>query len=231
MNIKEMYSNLEEIVISKKIENIWMILAPLAMIALSLFWKENLIGFICSVTGVICVALVSKGSIKNYWFGIINVITYAYLALQANYMGEVMLNALFYLPMQFIGLYMWNKNLKKNVEIQVKKLSISQWLYGSLGTLIVIGIYGLVLIKLGSNLPFIDSTTTILSIIAMILMNARYSEQWLLWIIINVFTIYLWLMSYLSTGESISILIMWCIYLINSIYGCIKWNATYNKQN
>ncbi|SUC45947.1 Nicotinamide riboside transporter pnuC [Providencia stuartii] len=37
--------------------------------------------------------------------------------------------------------------------------------------------------------PFWDSTMTVLSVVAMILMTRKYVENWLLWVIINVISI------------------------------------------
>lgn len=61
------------------------------------------VGSIAGIAGVICVVLVAKGSIWNYAFGIINVSMYAYISYKAALYGDAGLNALYYLPMQFIG--------------------------------------------------------------------------------------------------------------------------------
>ena len=36
----------------------------------------------------------------------------------------------------------------------------------------------------------VDSTTTVISIVAMMLMVKRYQEQWTLWIVVNIFSIH-----------------------------------------
>ena len=63
----------------------------------------DLMGSIASVAGVLCVVLVAKGSIWNYLFGIVNVSLYAYISYKAALYGDAALNALYYVPMQFIG--------------------------------------------------------------------------------------------------------------------------------
>lgn len=69
-----------------------------------------------------------------------------------------------------------------------------------------------------------DSTTTTLSVIATLLMLARYSEQWVMWIIVNVASVILWSMA-LVKGDSgaVTLIVMWSAYLFNSIYGYINW--------
>ena len=61
------------------------------------------VGSIASIAGVLCVVLVAKGSIWNYLFGVINVSMYAYISYKASLYGDAALNALYYVPMQFIG--------------------------------------------------------------------------------------------------------------------------------
>ena len=41
----------------------------------------DLVGSVASIAGVLCVVLVAKGSIWNYFFGIVNVSMYAYISL------------------------------------------------------------------------------------------------------------------------------------------------------
>ena len=65
------------------------------------------IGSIAGIAGVICVVLVAKGSIWNYLFGVVNVSLYAYISYKAAIYGDAGLNALYYLPMQFIGWWQW----------------------------------------------------------------------------------------------------------------------------
>lgn len=214
-------------------EKIWLSLFTLINIYLFFAWKDTLIGLITSLTGMFCVVLVAKGKILNYYPGIINVILYAYLAYNQKYYGEVMLNVLYFLPIQFVGLYYWKKNkVKGKVDTVVAEFMSNKfrviWLFAS-----VVGVigYGVFLKALNGNLPFVDATSTVLSIIAMILMVKRYMEQWVLWIIVDIVSIGMWLDVFLREGNDISMLIMWSAYLVNAIYGLYNWNRLYNLRN
>jgi nicotinamide mononucleotide transporter len=212
-------------------EKIWLISFSLLILLLSFYWEDSWIGIIASLTGIWTVILVAKGKVLNYYFGIPNIILYSYLAYGWQYYGEVMLNLLYFLPMQIIGLSLWmkNKNSKKDLVI-VKKLSIKQKLTWILISVLAIIMYNIVLIFLNGRNTFLDSITTVLSVVAMILMVLRYVEQWIIWIIVNVFTIMLWVLTLLDGGNNISILIMWSAYLINAGYGYYTWNMLYKKQ-
>lgn len=96
----------------KKWEVVWLILATIIITGLSIYWGDNLRGITAAVTGVICVILTGKGKMSCYIFGLVNTILYAVIAFGAKYYGEVMLNALYYVPMQFVGWFMWKKHRK-----------------------------------------------------------------------------------------------------------------------
>lgn len=187
--------------------------------------SNDFIGLIACITGVICVVMTAKGHISCYYFGIINILTYIYIAYISKFYGEVMLNGLYYLPMQFIGIFMWKKNINNDTNlVKGKVMSKKQLLILVLVSIIGISIYGIVLQKLNGNLPIIDAMSTVLSVLAMYLSVKMFAEQWLLWIVVDVITVMMWIFSYLN-GEpnSMVMIVMWIAYLLNAVYGYINW--------
>ena len=89
----------------------------LSVVSLIVFDDANILGVIAVISGVISVVLAAKGHIGYYFFGIINIVAYIIIGYIASLYGEVMLNTLYYLPMQFVGLYFWKKNLNKEEKI------------------------------------------------------------------------------------------------------------------
>lgn len=213
-------------------EKIWLLISTIIIITLSIYWKDSIIGVIASLTGVWCVILIAKGKISNYYFGILNVTTYAYVAFHQQYYGEVMLNLIYFLPMQFIGIYLWTKKRtsKTTDSVKVVYMNNKQRIIWTIITIFAIVLYGFVLKKLGGNLPFIDSSSTVMSIIAMILMVFVFVEQWILWILVDVVSIIMRVVVMLKGGNDIAILIMWTAFLINAIYGLYNW-IKLEKQN
>jgi len=209
----------------------WLFISIIVMLCLSIYWKDNFVGIIASLTGMICVILVAKGKLSNYYFGIVNVIAYAYVAYQWAYYGEVMLNLIYFLPMQFYGIWFWKKNLKKKSkeDVLIKFLSNKQRLVWSAISVVSVVIYGFILQKIGGSLPFIDSLSTVLSVIAMILMARLYMEQWILWIIVDVASVIMWFVVMFKGGNDIAVLIMWSAYLVNAVYGLINWIKLYKN--
>jgi nicotinamide mononucleotide transporter len=207
-------------------EKSWLLIFTLINLYLFFVWHDTLLGLVASLTGMICVVLVAKGKISNYYFGIVNVIAYAYISYQSRYYGEVMLNLFYFLPMQFVGLYFWRKNINKeksNDDVLINKLSGKEKLLWLVVSILGVFNYGVFLLYLGGTLPFVDSASTILSIIAMILMVRRVVEQWILWIVIDLISIFMWFYILTQGGNEISMLVMWSAFLVNAIYGYYNW--------
>lgn len=231
-----MYTKIKKIIKNeitgwKPAEIAWLIAATAIIIGLSIYWKDTPMGIISSTTGVICVICTGKGKLSAYLFGLINCVLYAIIAYQATYYGETMLNVLYYIPMQFVGFYVWNKNMNSETH-EVNKRHMS-----NKGRLLVLGsiaagtfLYGLLLKHLGDALPFVDSFTTVCSVVAMIISVKMYSEQWWIWVAVNAFSVYMWWVNFTSDNDNIATLLMWVVYLGNAIIMLIKWERDIQRK-
>lgn len=209
----------------QKKEVAWLVVATLVIIGVSLAWGDSLLGIISSVSGVFCVILVGKGKISNHFFGIIGVTLYGFIAFDQGYYGDTMLNLAYYLPMNFVGYFLWSKNKNEDTG-EVLKASLSRKNLGILavGSVFAVGGYSMALRSLGGNLPVLDSVSTVFSVIAQLLCAFRLTEQWIFWIIVNVVSVVMWLDAFLAGSDSVATLLMWCVYLINAIFMWFSWN-------
>lgn len=209
-------------------EKVWLALFTIVNIYLFFAFEDSLLGLISSLSGMLCVVLVAKGKISNYYFGIVQTATYAYISYGYSLYGEAMLNGLFYLPVQFIGLYMWSKNRTqrsmRGEDVAVKRLSKKGWMVLILIAVVGSLLYAELLHYIGGQAVRLDSTAVVLSIIAQILMLKRYAEQWALWIAVNVLSISLWVVTLITQGgNDLNMVVMWSAFLVNSIYGYVNW--------
>ena len=142
-------------------------------------------------------------------------------------------NALYYLPMQFIGLWQWRKRgaavseaeaAGEGVQVKARRLDLKQRIFLALGCFVAVALIGFLLKHLGDPQPFKDSATTVLSIVAQALMALAFMEQWALWIITNVISVVMWGVC-VARGEAHAgvMVIMWTFYLLNSINGLRVW--------
>ena len=215
----------------KKLEITWLLSACIIIAGLSIYWGDTIMGIISATTGVACVVCTGKGKLSAYFFGLINCVLYAIISYNAKLYGETMLNAIYYVPMQFIGFYVWNKHMNEEKH-EVKKIHMTNmsriiWL---LVMIVATIIYGLILKKLGDAMPFVDSFTTVSSVIAMIVSVKMYSEQWWIWILVDVFSVYMWWCNFSAGNDNLATLLMWVVYLGNAIIMCIKWEKEASKN-
>lgn len=208
-----------------RFEQVWLLSFALITVALYWVWDDTLLGLVASLTGMLTVVLVAKGRIENYYFGIVNVAAYGFIAAQSQYYGEVMLNWGFFLPAQFVGLYLWRTNLRAGGLVDATGLTNRQRVVWTVGSVGAIGGYGLFLQWLNGSLPFFDATSTVLSVLAQVLMVMRATEQWVLWIVVDVVSIYMWTTVYLETGTGGTMVVMWSAYLVNACYGLYNWRG------
>ena len=193
----------------------------------------DIVGSVAGVAGVLCVVLVAKGSIWNYLFGIINVSMYAYISYKAALYGDAALNALYYVPMQFIGWWQWRKRGAAvseaeaggaGVQVKARRFSWRQRAILALGCALGVVAVGYVLRHFGDPQPFKDSATTVLSIVAQALMALAFMEQWALWIITNVISVVMWSICVVrGEAHAAVMVIMWVFYLLNSLNGFRVW--------
>lgn len=199
--------------------------------------KFSLLGAIAGMSGLIGNVLCAKRNISNYFFGIINVTLYGWIAWQNKLYGDVALNILYYLPMQFVGFYYWLKNRDEEEEnnvgrVKSKRLSNRNRLLLIGITIVSVIVVALILKQFNDPQPFKDSATTVIAIIAMALMVGAYMEQWWLWIVVNIISTIIWIVAYKNGGESSGeMIIKWFFNLANSINGYIVWSRASKKQN
>ena len=99
-----------------------------AFIALILFFiitnaviqKDSAIAVISAICGILYTFLAGKGLQSCYLFGITVSSFYGLLSFQNALWGNLLLYLAYYIPMQIIGYFKWNKNLKHSKREIVK---------------------------------------------------------------------------------------------------------------
>ncbi|MCT2409489.1 nicotinamide riboside transporter PnuC [Chryseobacterium antibioticum] len=209
----------------KPFEIIWLLSFSLLGAIIAIVSKDNWLNFLVLVSGILCVVLAAKGSIWNYVIGTLNTVAYAYVAYTNGLFGELGLYILFFFPMNIIGYFMWKNHVKNDI-VDMKTLNIRSILIVFLITVLGCIFLGYFLSTIhNQNNPYLDGMSTVISIIATILMILRYKEQWLLYIILNIITVIIWVIRTLHGSESgIMMIAMWSAFLINAVYGYYNWN-------
>ena len=167
-----------------------------------------------TIAGLLCILLASFEKTINYLFGLINVTLFAVIFFQIQLYANLLLQVFFF-GANIYGWYAWSRvSNSQEAELKIRWLSLPKALITLVISVLAIifltfnidavfvrlATWAVELLNLfGANLtlptldpdafPFWDSTMTVLSVVAMILMTRKYVENWLLWVVINVISI------------------------------------------
>lgn len=216
----------------KKWEVLWMVLACAVITGLSIYWQDTTMGIISACTGVACVVATGKGKLMAYAFGLVNCVLYAIISYNAGLYGETMLNAVYYVPMQFIGAWIWSKHMDGNTkEVEKWHMSWAGRIVCATGIAVGTWLYGMLLASMGDPMPYLDAFTTVTSVVAMILSVKMLSEQWWIWVIVDVMTVIMWAISFAQGQDNMATLLMWIVYLGNAVVMLVKWEKEAHRRD
>ena len=213
-------------------EVLWLAFSISSIIALSVHWGDTAIGMTAAVTGMMYTVLAGKGKPSCFLFGLVNTPLYAWIAFNAGYYGDLSLN-IYYFIMMFPGLAAWLRHRSSVAETGIVRTRLSNKGRLQLFAMCIIGILVLwgILYLINGNRPFCDAVTNILSIAAMLLTVRRAIEEWVLWIVVNAVEVFMWWNAWRAGEGSISVLLMWLLFLANGIYLLSLWMRLEHKQN
>jgi nicotinamide mononucleotide transporter len=194
------------------------IIAPLNnvlfhMAADAVTWAE-LLGFI---TGAICVYLVVRANVHNFWTGILNSALFLVLFTTARLWADASLQFV-YIVLGFVGWWQWLHGGQNRTALKVGRAS-ARMLLACLA-LVVLGTLVLtpVLREAHDIAPFLDALTTSLSLAAQVLLNAKKIQNWLFWIVADVIYIPLYFVKHLNLTGTVYV-----GFLGLAISGAIQW--------
>ena len=213
-------------------EVLWLAFSLSSIISLSIYWGDTTMGITAAATGMMYTILAGKGKPSCFLFGLINTPLYAWIAFNAGYYGDLSLN-IYYFIMMFPGLAAWLHHRSSIPESGIVRTRLSNKGRLRLFAACAVGILALwgILHLINGNRPFCDAVTNILSIAAMLLTVRRAIEEWVLWIIVNSVEVFMWWKAGCAGEGSISVLLMWLLFLANGIYLLSLWMRMECKQN
>ena len=209
---------------TNKYEFTGFVLVYVILLINAIITKDSPAAIISAFCGITYTILAGKGFPACYLIGVVGSAFYAFLSFKSALWGNLILYAGYYIPMQILGFFQWNKHLKEDHQEIVKtQLSTKErFVLFSLGV-VVSSILILILIHLGDKSPYIDGITTVFSILGMYLTVRRTLDQWFVWIIVNGLSLFMWLNIAINGVKVYSTVIMWAVYFILAIYFCILW--------
>lgn len=191
-------------------------------------WLE----IIAVVFGLLSVWYAKKANILVYPTGIVSVVIYVYICLNAQLYADMGINA-FYFVMSVYGWIMWTRKVDESKQRPITLLNRKDWLISG-----GIFIFSLIIIFLllkylkadddiywSNNVPYIDIFTTSVFIVGMWQMAMKKVENWIFWIIGDVISVPL----YFYKGLVFTSL-QFFIFLIIAVLGYLEWKKLAAKK-
>ena len=209
----------------KKKNIIYTIFIMVFSIICGIISKDYFLGTIILASGLLNSYYASVGKIYNYIFGAVYCALSGYVCLKTGLYGIAILSFAVYFPSQIHGYFSWKNKKNENKEVKVRGFTlknsiiiISSCIIGSL-------LLGILLSKIPTQqLVFLDSSSNILNLCGIILMNLRFKECWAVWLFNNTVDLIIWVVNYMNnTVNSTMMLLVSIGYLLINIYGLIKW--------
>ena len=229
MEVIEFVKN--EIKSFKKTELVLFFLVILITSIVSIYSKDSKIALINAICGMSYTFFSGYGKVYCFLIGLVGTFCYCYLSYKNAFFGNLLLYGCYYFPMQILGVFKWKNNLKKdkNEIIKTKLSKKERVIYLFFGILLSIICY-YILKFVGDKNPFMDSFSTIFSIIGMLLTVKRCIEQWYVWFFVNLISFLMWLYAVLNGVNCIATVVMWGVYLFLSVYFLKMWKKELKKD-
>jgi nicotinamide mononucleotide transporter len=208
------------------------------MIILSLFepFQQNLLEttwleVVAVIFGLMSVWYAKKANILVFPTGIVSVLIYVYICFFAMLYADMGIN-FFYFLMSVYGWYNWTRKTGKIKELRISWNSKQEQILAAGATIVsYFVILGLIWIfkhddagYMNSYVPYIDSFTTSIFLIGMLLMARKKVENWIYWIIGNIVSIPLYFVKGLVFTS-----FQYSVFLVLAIMGYYEWRRFYRE--
>lgn len=204
------------------------------------FWNTFLINLlntswleaIAVVLGIASVWYARRENILVYPTGIVSVLIYVYICFYSRLYADAGIN-FFYFAMSVYGWYNWTRkgsvdevlhisvNTRRQQLLSIVLTFVSYW--------VIIGLIWLFnhsdRAYMTSWVPWVDSFTTAIFLVGMLLMARKKVENWVYWIIGDIVSLPMYFMKGLAFTS-----FQYLVFLILAILGLIEWRKRWKAQ-
>ncbi len=174
-----------------------------------------------AVFGLLAVWLTVRQNVWCWPTGLVNVALYAFVFFEAKLYADVGLQVVYFV-LCAVGWWRWLHPGADRVELPVTRLGLREGLaLAALGVLGVAAIGTFLATRTDASLPYWDSTTVVMSLIAQWLVTRKVLENWHLWILADVLMvgIYFYKQLYVTTG-------LYVVFTLMAIQGLREWTRS-----
>ncbi len=178
--------------------------------------KVELLG---AILGLMYIFFSIRQSILTWPTGLITSALYIVVFLKSGFYADMGLQV-YYVIISIYGWYFWISGKQKTeIKLPVRKTSVRLWLKLT-GTFVITYVFILFILLnfTDSTVPYMDTLTTALSIIATWMLARKYIEHWLLWVFVDSVSVGLYIHKNLWPT-----VILFSVYTVMAVFGYLEW--------
>jgi len=197
------------------------------LVQILVFWlaPTHPLSLVSGLLGIVSVILCSQGNIWTYAFGFGQIITYSVLCYMERFYAGLTMNAFYFLS-QIYGIYAWRRlRTDGSAIISPHSMPVGAFLLLCAAMAVVALAAGWLLSRYTDDAqPYLDATTTVVSIVAQVMLVMAIRQQWWLWLFVDILYVVMWMIA--GNGSMVAQYGFWCI---NCIYGMLRWRNLASK--
>ncbi len=201
-------------------------------------YKMSHIEFWATLSGGVAVWLSAKENIWSWIIGLINVTLAFFMFFQIQLYPDMLLQIFFFIT-NIVGFLQWKypklENANSKNELKISKLSVRQFSLmtaAGIACTLALGTFSSKLhylapqiFSLPSAFPYLDSFTTIMSVVATFMLIKKKVEAWWIWLVVDIIATYMY---YIKEVKLYALLYL--IFVIIAAFGAKEWTKRYLNQ-
>ncbi len=188
----------------------------------------NYIEVLGAVLGMVYIVLSIRQNILTWLTGLLTSVFYIYIFFVSKFYADMGLQV-YYVFVSIYGWYYWLKGKHDETEKQVpvSQVSLKQIaVLSGVSVLIYFVILHILLNYTDSPVPYADSLTTALSIVATWMLARKILEHWIVWVFVDAFSALLYIYKGLWPTT-----ILFVVYTVMAVLGYIEWKKELRNQS
>lgn len=190
------------------------------MTAIILDWVlGNSTELLGAILGILYIFFSIRQNILTWPTGLLTSVLYVIVFFNAKLYADMGLQV-YYVVISIYGWYFWLKGkTKTETQVAVRFASPNLRIKLTLATIVLYGVILYILIHFtDSDVPYMDSMTTALSIVATWMLAKKYIGHWLIWIFVDAVSAGLYI--YKGLWPTV---ILFAVYTVMAVLGYIEW--------
>ena len=203
------------------------------------FWGYPMshLEFWATLTGGYAVWLSAKENVWSWMVGLINVVLAAIMFYQIQLYPDMFLQGFFFIT-NIIGFWLWKfpkeSEANQRQELKITRLTQKNALFLIVGGLITTLLMGTFsknlheffpkLFSLPSAFPYMDSFTTVMSIVATFMLMKKKVEAWWMWLAIDLISTYMYFVKDVKLYS-----LLYAAFCVIATFGAMEWTKKYRK--